>query len=246
MPVCWGNASRIVVESVLARTSKIHNGQQNSRSGLQQVQNKAFKNNKNPQISITLGIWFGSRRSVVQIHSPRPFYSFAVRRLAAFRRTMPATVILRCAGFCAHPAFRQPQRPLLPTGGRSEWTSLLSCAQQFSRGSMHRSRILPSRVRNVWRKLYRTNGRTLLRRSALLCCFFKLEPSTCPLYVGAVFFRAQTGIREHGGNCRDEHRCCRQIAGFLFDGDNALSTALSGQLFYPRCSGNCSPVLRQN
>src|ERR1700674_1175414 len=43
----------------------------------------------------------------------------------------------------------------------------------------------PSRVRNVWRRLYRTNGGTLLCRRAFLCCFFSVDDSTCPLRVPA-------------------------------------------------------------
>jgi len=39
---------------------------------LQQAGCKRF--NRNPQISISAGIWFGTRRSVVQIHSPRPLF----------------------------------------------------------------------------------------------------------------------------------------------------------------------------
>jgi hypothetical protein len=59
-----GEASfRSVVEFVAARTSKIYNFQHLSHSALQQVQNKAIKNRKNPQISTMVGIWFGTRRS---------------------------------------------------------------------------------------------------------------------------------------------------------------------------------------
>lgn len=54
------------------------------------------------------------------------------------------------------------------------------------RASVHASQPdSPRRVRNVWRRLYRTNGRTLLNRSALQCCFFRLEASKWPLWVGA-------------------------------------------------------------
>jgi hypothetical protein len=49
--------------------------QRTSTGRPQTIQQESLRSNKNPYITITLGIWFGTRRSVVQIHSPRPFYS---------------------------------------------------------------------------------------------------------------------------------------------------------------------------
>ena len=52
----------------------------------------------------------------------------------------------------------------------------------------------PSRVRNVWRRLYNTNGRTPASRRAFLCCFLRLDGSTCPLDVGAVQIQPSRGL----------------------------------------------------
>ena len=46
----------------------------------QSVQHQSIKNNKIPQISISNGIWFGTRGSEVQILSPRPFISSSYNR----------------------------------------------------------------------------------------------------------------------------------------------------------------------
>jgi hypothetical protein len=43
-----------------------------SQSAVQQVHYQSLQNNRISKISISLGIWFGTRRSKVQILSPRP------------------------------------------------------------------------------------------------------------------------------------------------------------------------------
>src|ERR1700733_8303552 len=62
----------------------------------------------------------------------------------------------------------------------------------------------PSRVKNVCRRLYRTNGRdgfSLFLAASILniskarpCCFFKLEDSTWPLLVGATHTQPSAGL----------------------------------------------------
>src|ERR1017187_3739821 len=51
----------------------------------------------------------------------------------------------------------------------------------------------PSRVRNVWRIEYSTKERTFDRRTALLCCFLRLDASTWPLKVGAFHTQPSKG-----------------------------------------------------
>ncbi len=54
------------------------------------------------------------------------------------------------------------------------------------RASVHTSQpAAPSLVRNVWRSVYSTNGRTWESLSALACCFLRLLGSKWPLLVGA-------------------------------------------------------------
>jgi hypothetical protein len=53
----------------------------------------------------------------------------------------------------------------------------------------------PRRVRTVWRRLYNTNGRTPASRRAFLCCFLRLDGSTCPLNVGAGHIQPSSGLR---------------------------------------------------
>src|ERR1017187_6675986 len=51
----------------------------------------------------------------------------------------------------------------------------------------------PSRVRNVCRIEYSTKGRTFDSLTALLCCFFRLDASMCPLKVGAIHTQHSNG-----------------------------------------------------
>src|SRR4029077_6875170 len=63
------------------------------------------------------------------------------------------------------------------------------------RASVHASQPEPpSRVRNVCRREYKTNGRTLDSRRAFDCCFFKLDGSKCPLLLGAVHTKPSMGL----------------------------------------------------
>ena len=52
----------------------------------------------------------------------------------------------------------------------------------------------PKRVRNVCLALYKTNGLTLLTRRAFLCCFLKVDGSTCPLIVSAGHIQPSSGL----------------------------------------------------
>ena len=54
-----------VVDFVAAKAPSFNKIQQSSTSGLQTVQQQSLKNNKIQQFSTTLGIWFGTRRSVL-------------------------------------------------------------------------------------------------------------------------------------------------------------------------------------
>jgi hypothetical protein len=69
-------ARRSVDEFEVAKASNFNKSQQLSTSGVQQVQYQSVKNNKFQQVSIRIGIWFGTRGSEVQILSPRPIHSF--------------------------------------------------------------------------------------------------------------------------------------------------------------------------
>ncbi|HZL65975.1 MAG TPA: hypothetical protein VFC29_01450, partial [Candidatus Limnocylindrales bacterium] len=62
-----------VVEIVTVKASKNLKLQQISTTGTQQVPYQSVTNLNFQQISITYGIWFGTRGSEVQILSPRPF-----------------------------------------------------------------------------------------------------------------------------------------------------------------------------
>ena len=64
-----------VDDFVAAKAPNFNKVQQSSTGGPQTFQQQSLKNNKNQQTSTKLGIWFGTRRPVVQIHSPRPFFS---------------------------------------------------------------------------------------------------------------------------------------------------------------------------
>ena len=61
-----------VGDSVAVKAIKNHKVQQLSTNGMQQVQYQSIGNNRIPQGSIRIGIWFGTRGSEVQILSPRP------------------------------------------------------------------------------------------------------------------------------------------------------------------------------
>jgi hypothetical protein len=52
----------------------------------------------------------------------------------------------------------------------------------------------PKRVRNVCRNEYSTKWRTLLAFSAFACCFLMLEPSRCPVQVGAGHTQPSVGF----------------------------------------------------
>src|SRR5438034_9581191 len=79
----------------------------------------------------------------------------------------------------------------------------------------------PSRVKNVCRNEYSTNGAIGFRlfffaslftaRNALACCFFRLEWSMCSLLVGAGHAQPSDGFprseeRRVGKECRDRWR----------------------------------------
>jgi hypothetical protein len=55
------SANPTVVEIVTVKASKNLKAQQLSTTGMQQVQYQSLKINNFPQISITIGIWFGTR-----------------------------------------------------------------------------------------------------------------------------------------------------------------------------------------
>jgi len=63
-----------VDDFVAAKAPNFNKVQQSSTSGLQTIQQQSLRNNRNPQTSTSFNIWFGTRRPVVQIHSPRPFF----------------------------------------------------------------------------------------------------------------------------------------------------------------------------
>jgi hypothetical protein len=65
----------IVDNFVAARAPDFNKIQQTSMGRPQTLQHQSLKINRNSYIPIRLEIWFGTRRSVVQIHSPRPFLS---------------------------------------------------------------------------------------------------------------------------------------------------------------------------
>src|ERR1039457_1210817 len=56
---------------------------------MQQVQYQSLKNNKFQQVSPSIGIWFGTRGSEVQILSPRPFVSNDIRTFSHKRKPPP-------------------------------------------------------------------------------------------------------------------------------------------------------------
>ncbi len=91
---------------VAVRASRNSRVQQLPLSGLQQVPRQSLRNNRFQQISIGLGIWFGTRGSEVQILSPRPFFSSTYVRLLVCRPQ-------RCRQFCS---CRIPCRPRSATG----------------------------------------------------------------------------------------------------------------------------------
>jgi hypothetical protein len=63
-----------VDDFVAVKALSFNKVQQSSTRRPQTVQQQSLRNNKNPQISIRLGTWFGTRGSEVQILSPRPFH----------------------------------------------------------------------------------------------------------------------------------------------------------------------------
>jgi hypothetical protein len=67
------------------KASAFNKSQQLSTGGPQQVQYQSFKNLKFQQISISYGIWFGTRGSEVQILSPQPFKPSEIIELANCR-----------------------------------------------------------------------------------------------------------------------------------------------------------------
>src|ERR1019366_8613390 len=85
----------------------------------------------------------------------------------------------------------------------------------------------PKRVRNLCRKLYKTNGRTLLALMAFLCCFFTVDGSTCPLFVGAGQTQPSAGFSAASHRrSRNERRRTREILRFLRRWQNVLAVAL--------------------
>jgi len=70
-----GSPHATVVEIEAEKASKINKFQQASTSSPQRIQPKAVGIRRKQQISITGGIWFGTRGSEVQILSPRPMFS---------------------------------------------------------------------------------------------------------------------------------------------------------------------------
>ncbi len=89
----WGN--RGVDRFVAAKASNFNRIQQGSTSRLQTIQHQSLRINKNPQISMNAGIWFGTRSPVVQIHSPRPILSMRYLELLVLR-------LQCCRRFCRH------------------------------------------------------------------------------------------------------------------------------------------------
>ena len=67
--------SRSVGKFVTVKAPENFKIQQFSTSGLQQVPYESLAPNRFPQVSVTFGIWFGTRGSEVQILSPRPIFS---------------------------------------------------------------------------------------------------------------------------------------------------------------------------
>jgi hypothetical protein len=63
----------VVDDFVAAKALSFNKVQQSSTRRPQTVLQQSLRNNKNPQISIRFGIWFGTRGSEVQILSP--FYN---------------------------------------------------------------------------------------------------------------------------------------------------------------------------
>src|ERR1700681_2224056 len=60
---------------VAAKAPNFNKVLQSSTSEQQRVQQELLRNNKKPETSTRLGIWFGTRGSEVQILSPRPYCS---------------------------------------------------------------------------------------------------------------------------------------------------------------------------
>ena len=95
--------------------------QPSSTAGLQTIHLKSLRTGRILQDSTRLGIWFGTRRPVVQIHSPRPFYYPQIRQLSIDlprRDVEPAatrlqTAVLRWARSVEDPSFAPPQRLLV-------------------------------------------------------------------------------------------------------------------------------------
>jgi hypothetical protein len=61
----------IVDDFETAKAPNFDKIQYSSTSGSQTIQQESLRTNKIPSTSTRLGIWFGTRRPVVQIHSPR-------------------------------------------------------------------------------------------------------------------------------------------------------------------------------
>ena len=59
---------------VTAKAPEFNRVQQISTSGPQTFQQESLRIHKVLQSSTSFGIWFGTRRPVVQIHSPRPYF----------------------------------------------------------------------------------------------------------------------------------------------------------------------------
>jgi hypothetical protein len=67
-----------------AKASNFNKLQQLSTSGLQAVQHQTVTILEIPQVSISPGIWFGTRGSEVQILSPRPIHFNNLENLSSF------------------------------------------------------------------------------------------------------------------------------------------------------------------
>ena len=95
-----------VDDFVAVKAHDFNKAQQTSISRLQQVQQQSLRINKIQQISISSGIWFGTRGSEVQILSPRPFFSIRYPAILVFR-------LQRCRRFRNGRAFPHDHSRLL-------------------------------------------------------------------------------------------------------------------------------------
>src|SRR6266849_6897249 len=76
------------------KASGFNKSQQLSTSGSQQVQHQSVTNSKFQHISTSIGIWFGTRGSEVQILSPRPLSN--AHDLKALQEYPPSAFGLIC------------------------------------------------------------------------------------------------------------------------------------------------------